>query len=157
MLKPYIIVAVLVGFLAAFGFGFRMGGNSVKVEYQEKLNKQQAEADQIIQQNIDDLLTTQAENDLIKYNLEKERQSHAKETNRIRTELASAGLRFIPTTSGQSGSNQVPNPANAAIDASAASIELPKEITSNLRELAFDCDTLRDDYQLLYQFNHGAK
>ena len=157
MLKPYLIIAALVGFLLVFGFGYRMGGNSVKVEYQAKLNAQQAQADKLIQENIDYLLATQAENDAFKQTIEKERQSHVKETSRIRSELATVSLRFKPITSGASGSDQVPSSANTANNTNTASIELPKEIAANLRELAYDCDTLRNDYEVLYKFNNGVK
>ncbi len=157
MLKPYLIVAVLVGFLAVFGFGFRMGGNSVKVEYQAKLNAQQAQADKLIQDNIDYLLATQAENDKFKYTIDKERQVHVKETNRIRNELSTTSLRFIPSASGSSSSDKVSDTTNSASNASATTVELPKEITSHLWQLAYECDALRDDYEVLYKFNNGVK
>jgi hypothetical protein len=153
MLKPYLIVAGLVGFLLVFGFGYRMGGNSVKVEYQAKLNAQQVEAEKLVQENIEHVLATQAQNDLVKYNLEKERQNHVKETNRIRVLLATNSLRFIPVTSGQSSSDQVSNTTNTASNTNSTSVELPTKITANLRELAYDCDTLRDDYEILYKFS----
>lgn len=155
--KQYMIIAVVLACVFCFGFGYKTGGNAVRVEYQDAINQQKAEADKLIQQNIDDLLFTQAENDAIKSKLEKERQDNVKTTNDLRTKLANSGLRFKSNQCGSDGKNALPTESNSSSNTSTASIELPSEIARNLRELAFDCDTLRDDYTLLYNFTQEAK
>jgi hypothetical protein len=155
--KQYMIIAVVLACVFFFGFGYKTGGNAVRVEYQDAINQQKAEADKIIQQNIDDLLSTQAENNSIKDKLEKERQNNVKTTNDLRTKLANSGLRFKSNQCGSSSKDSLPTESNSSSDTSSTSVELPSEIGRNLRELAFDCDTLRDDYSLLYKFTQESK
>lgn len=156
MPKQNMILAVIVIAIAMFAFGYKTGGNSVRDEYQVAINKQKAEADKIIEGNINELIATQTQNNQFKLTIEKERQAHVQETNTLRAKYASTSLRFIPNPSGASDSNQMPNSANATSDTSATSVELPNEIATNLRELAYNCDTLRDDYAVLYKFNNGV-
>lgn len=150
--KNYLIALAAVLLLTAiFAFGYRTGGNAVRVEYQQKINEQQAEADQLIQENIRFIQEVVSENEAIKTKIEKERQAHVKTTHDLRTQLSAISLRFQPT-GGAGSSDAVPTKDLTASDASAASIELPTSITASLRTIAFECDTLRDDYEALYNF-----
>ena len=146
-----IALAALLLVVVIFAFGYRTGGNAVRVEFQAALNEQKAEADQIIQENIRFVQEVVSENEAIKSKIEKERQAHVKTTHDLRNQLSSLSLRF-KSPSGASGSDAVPTKDNAASDTSAARIELPASITTSLRTIAFDCDTLRDDYEALYNF-----
>lgn len=157
MPKQNMILAVIIIAIAMFAFGYKTGGNSVRVEYQVAIDKQKAEADKLIEENLNELIATQTQNNQFKLTIEKERQAHVQETNTLRAKYASTSLRFIPNTSGSSDSNQVSDTTNATSDASATSVELPNAITTNLLELAYDCDTLRDDYAVLYKFNNGVQ
>lgn len=159
--KPYLIIAVLIAFIGIFSAGYigghKAGTNAQKVADQVAVDKQKAEADAIIQENIDSVLATQAENDEFKNTIEKERQTHVKETNNLRSQLATTSLRFKSDSSGACGIDKVSDPASASSNTSAAFVELPSEIATNLRQLAFDCDTLKDDYEVLYKFTNGVK
>lgn len=150
--KQYILIAAILACVFAFGFGYKTGGNAVRVEYQSALNDQKAIADEMIQENIKQVQSTVAENEKIKKNLEIERRANAKTTNDLRSKLANDGLRFFASCA-KSGSNAMSTESNAADNAGAANVQLPEKIATSLRELAFDCDTLKDDYNLLYNFN----
>lgn len=150
------LAAVLIA-IFIFGFGYKTGGNSVRVEYQNAINVQKAEADKIIQENIAFVQKSIKDNETIKSTLEKERQANVKTTNDLRTQLANNGLRFKSNQCGASSTNTMPAKDNTASNTETASIELPAKITASLRELAYDCDTLRDDYTLLHNFLQETK
>lgn len=157
MLKPYLIVGALIMLIVSFAFGYRTGGNAVTVKYQADLARQEAEAQEIIRANFEQVQTIQAENDKIKSKLENERQINAKKTNELRVSLNANSLRFKSSTSGQGGSDQVSSQANSSSNTNSTTTELPASITASLREIAYDCDTLRDDYALLYNFTRDVK
>jgi hypothetical protein len=157
MIKPYFAIAALIALLVVFGFGYRTGSNAVTVKYQADIAKQNAEAQQIINDNNDKLQTLQVERDTIKSKLENERQANVKTTNDLRTKLASTSLRFKSSTGGKGSTDSLSETTNTASNTNSTSTELPTTITASLRELAYDCDTLRDDYALLYNFVRDVK
>jgi len=144
------IIGVLVALILSFSFGYVTGGHSVRVEYQEAIDEQKAEADKLIQENIKQIAEVTQKNEATKQAIEKERQKNVKTTNDLRTKLANSSLRF--NSSRESCSDTMPFENTSTDNTSATFTELPAKITTSLRELAFDCDTLRDDYNTLYQF-----
>ena len=156
MIKPYLSIVIVLALIAVFFYGHHVGANAVTVKYQAEIAKQNEEAQKIINDNNEKLQTLQVERDTIKSKLENERQANVKATNDLRVKLSANGLRF-KSTGGKSCTDQVSNKANTASNTDTASTELPASITASLRELAYDCDTLRDDYALLYNFVRDVK
>ncbi len=153
MQKNYLIlIALAISLVASFGFGYRTGGNAVKVEYQSLIDTQKNEAEALRERNDKEIEAKNKENEAIKATIEKERQSNVKKTNDIRNQLNASGLRFKPSTSGASGADKVPSQDGTSSNSGAAKIELPASITADLRELAYDCDTLLNDYEALFNF-----
>lgn len=70
-------------------------------------------------------------------------------TNSLRTQLAGSSLRFAAgEDSGCGAGGSGTKAAGASADSSAASavIQLPAKVTSDLRQLAFDADELKNNY-----------
>lgn len=155
--KQYLIIAVVLICVFSFGFGYKTGGNAIRVEYQASIDQQKAAADKIIQENIVSIEKAISENEATKQKLDNERQKNVKITNDLRIKFANNGLRFKSNQCGASGSNTMSTKSDSAIYSNSTTIELPSEITRSLQELAYDCDTLKDDYTLLYNFTQETK
>lgn len=156
MPKQFQIIGAILVAVFIFGFGYKSGGNAVRVEYQTALQEQQAIANEMIQANINKVQSTIAENETIKQKLERERRTNAKTTHDLRIKLSTNSLQFTPS-SGQGGTDTMSTEGSSPSNARTAPIQLPEQITRSLQELAFDCDTLKDDYTLLYNFTQEIK
>lgn len=161
------VVAAIVIFAAGFGGGHTVGVNSQKVEDQvqfDKVNKQlednKTEAAQILARDNAKNVTLAEERDQIKSTLEKEREDHRTATNELERKYSGIGLRFLTTqntgcgaSGGVTGKAQN-DPVNTP---TATEIQLPGEITRNLRQLARDADDLNDDYAKCYTGNERLR
>lgn len=157
-IKALVIAAVLaIVAIGADRFGYTRGVNAQKVADQvefdainAKLTTQKAEAAAAYRQAQDDIIALQVERDQIKTDLEKKREADRKTTDDNRTKFASLGLRFpAPKGAGDRADSCGPKApgANAAEPSAPATVELPKQITSDLRQLALDADNLADEYR----------
>lgn len=162
---PYRILGALLLVLAlvsgGYTYGHHNGANGQKVVDQvqfDKINQgitdQKAQANTLYRNAQDANVALMAERDQLKTTLEKEHANHQAATAALRDKYAGLGLRFnaeAPRLGNGGGSTQ-----RAGTDPASASgpavIQLPGEITENLRRLAFDADQLADDYRECYGY-----
>lgn len=171
MINPWIIVGVLLALAAAFAGGEfdgqSRGVDKQKVEDQKQfdtinagLAKQKSDANKLYQQAQADIIALQAERDSLKGTLEKEREDNRKATDDQRAKYSGLQLRFrAAQNSGNrgNGSGTKGSSANASSSQGTAEIQLPDKIAGDLRQLAFDADTLKDDYALCYGYVEKVK
>lgn len=169
-MNPYLIIAALVALAAAGAGGFYEGRvtgiNSQKVADQGQfdatnaaLTKQKADAAVILAQaNADNLALMQAR-DTLKTNLEKAHAAAQIATDAVRTQLAGSSLRFaVPSAGrGEGGAGAQSPGSDPAGNASPAYCVVSAETDAALKAIAYDADTLRDDYTLLYNWAHSLK
>ena len=169
LLNPWIIVSLLIGAIAIGAGSYKKGydnGQLAQLAIQneainrvnKKLSDNKAEAARLIKERQAEIDTLVAKRDELKYTLEKERANNAKITNDLRTSYANLQLRFKSASSGGSGNGsggQVSTGSEATSDSETSSCVVSDEVTTALRAIAYDCDTLRDDYKLLYDFVHS--
>jgi hypothetical protein len=160
-LKLWIYIGLIVGCLA---LGFNQGVNVQKgrdaeaiAQVNQQIADNIAQASKIERESTQQVIALQQERDAFKTKLQQEHLQNVKNTNDLRTKLSSTRLRFSAKNAGcgDSGKNNVPTEGDTASDASPAQIELPEEIANDLRGIAYDCDTLKDDYTQLYDFVWG--
>ena len=169
-LTPYLIWIKVAAFavlcIALYSFGHHNGRVGALMEDRaifDSIAKQQterkAEAAAILKKSNDDLIATLAERDSIKSKLEKEHVDNQTFTAALRDKYAGIGLRFIAKAPGcgAGSANAVPQAGEPAGNTSAAVIQLPDALAGELRASAAACDTLKDDYRLLYDWAHSAK
>lgn len=170
-MNPYLIIGALIALAAAFFGGDYLGhGRGIdeqKVEDQKQfdqindgLAKQKAEANTIYRQAQADIITLQTERDALKTTLENEREAARKTTDDLRTKYAGLSLRFKSAkTAGDRGNSAGTQSAgsNPAGPAAASVLQLPDQVAVDLRQLAFDADTLKDDYAKCYGYAEKMK
>lgn len=165
--NPWMILGVLLAFLAVggggYGYGHHNGVNAQKVAGQGMVDKvnddlaaQKTEAAILLKKSNDRLLQTLADRDAVKAQLENTHVANQAATTALRNQYAALGLRFRTQGAGcgGSGGNSVPEASAPASDTTTTDIQLPDSITRNLRQLAEACDSLKDDYKLLYDWAH---
>lgn len=164
-------IVILLAILAAIGLagftgyksGHHNGVNQQKVldqvEFDRingKLTTQKSEADVTFRRLSAEAIAKQAEVDAFKTQLEMNRAKNQNVIDGLRRDLASRGLRFTAPAEaagcgGGGGSPQGPEIKTARADATTV-IELPRKITEDLRQLTFDADQLRVEYQRCYDW-----
>ncbi len=170
-MNPYtILAAVLLGAAALFGadhFGHSRGVDQQKAEDQKIFDQvnaervaQKAAANSILQAKLTEIIALQAERATLLTKLETEHAANQKATNDLRAKFAGERLRFQSAKDAGNradGSDPMPAQGDAADNASPAECVLSAEATERLRGIAYDADTLRDDYKMLYDWAHGVK
>lgn len=156
------ILAFFLGLiLVSLYVGYDLGQDSQKAKDQIKFDQvnqersdQKAQANKLLADLQQQIITEQAQAAKFKNQLEKQRAENNQAVNDLRTQYASAGLRFTikgsgcgDSSSGSSGSQGCSSRADAP-----TSIQLPETITASLRQLAFDADRLAVEYATCYAY-----
>lgn len=161
--KFWVYIGLIVGCLA---LGFNQGVNVQKgrdaeaiAQVNQQIADNIAQASKIERESTQQVIALQQERDTFKTKLQQEHLQNVKNTNDFRTKLGTTSLRFNAKDArcGDSSQDNVPAQGDTASDTNSAQIELPAEVANDLRELAYDCDTLKDDYTQLFDFVWGAK
>lgn len=123
-----------------------------------ELAEQKASAEKLYRELATKALAETARADAFKNDLEKARAINRNLTNDTARQLAGVRLRFAAETSaagaacgpggGSPSSGQAPATGNAA----GSSCVLSGPVEAAIKLIAFDADTLRDDYKLLYDW-----
>ena len=169
MIDPYSIIYAIIIWLASLaGVGWwqhNAGRDAQKAADQvqfDRINadlaKQKTIAADIYRNAQATIIQTMAERDKFKTQLETDHAKNLKTIDDLRNKYAGVGLRFTaPKDAGCGAGSPSPMPpeAGTARIESAAVIQLPAEIASNLRALAFDADALTVEYKKCYDaINH---
>lgn len=166
--NPWVLLGLLLGFLVVGASGYAVGKShgvtAQKVEDQraidsinKQLSDQKTEAAAILKRSNDDLQAARDERDGIKDQMEKQHVKDQSVTNALRDKYAGLSLRFVTKTPGcgSSGADTVPQAGGAASNTSTAVVQLPDTLARDLRQSAAACDSLKDDYKLLYDWAHA--
>lgn len=165
-MNPWTICAALVlvigAALGGYTTGRAAGVNAQKVadqaafdEIDQKLTAQKAEANAAYRAFQEHNLALVVERDQLKTNLEKRHAQDAAATDADRRRFAGLGLRFAAAENAGCGDRRLgasSAEADAARPDSAAAVELPAAITSDLRQLTFEADQLADAYRKCYGY-----
>ena len=172
-MNQYIIIA-LVWLSSLLGVGVWQnhsghvaGVNAQKVSDQVQFDKiNQERADQKTAANAeyrkvqDENLALMADREAFKTTLEKEREKNRIATNALRDKYSSVGLRFATGQGAGLGrcscSTQSPG-ANSPSSDGPSVVQLPDKVTSDLRQLEYDADTLADEYRKCYSYAQQVK
>jgi hypothetical protein len=157
-----ILVALGIGF-GSYHSGHSNGvaEQSVKDQKQfddinEKLTKQKAEASTLYKTLADQVIAKQAADDEFKTQLEKQREIYRTDTDALRRKYAATSLRFTTTTAQdpRGGGGGGGSPQGAGAEATTAEgptvVQLPDQITADLRQLTLDADFWLDEYRACY-------
>ena len=165
-MNPYLIIAaiaVVVGSWVGGNHVGHIGGmNEQKVadqarfdEINAEISQQKAEASEKYRTAQENNLALMTERDQLKTTLGKEHEQNRVNTAALRDKYAGTGLRYTNGTGsgvgagGISASGSDNNPASAS---GSTVLQLPDAIGANLRQLAFDADTLADSYRECYGY-----
>ena len=165
-MNPNLILGFVLSIIAAAGAGFASGHHSgvsdQKVIDQaqfDRINQATAErktqANALYRQKQDANLALMVERDQLKTRLEKQYAINTATTTALRDKYFGVGLRFSTRQTarlGNGGGSAQAAGADPAGDEPAATVQLPGEITADLRRLAFDADQLVDDYRKCYGY-----
>lgn len=166
--NPWVILAAVLAFLgfgaASYAYGDHHGVLTQKVADKgaiDKVNKdltdQKTQAAAILKKSNDDLQVARDERDAMTKKLENEHVANQAATTALRDKYAGLGLRFVAKAPGcgSSSTNTVPQADEPAGNTSTAVIQLPDSLAGELRQSAAACDSLKDDYKLLYDWAHA--
>lgn len=170
-MNPYLIIAAIVLLVGSWVGGNHVGHiggmNEQKVADQAKfdeinagITQQKADASEKYRTAQENNLALMTERDQLKTTLGKEHEQNRVNTAALRDKYAGAGLRYTNGTSsgigagGISASGPGNNPASAS---GSAVLQIPDALTANLRQLAFDADTLADSYRECYGYANKVK
>lgn len=170
MINPYVILAIVLAWVCSLaGVGYWQhdaGIASQKITDQvqfDKINQERtdekAQANAIYRHAQDDNLALATERDQLKTNLEKEHAINQKRTADLADTYARVRLQFNAPGAGHrdgGGSTEGTN-ANTTSAASATVVQLPDQITSDLRQLVIDADNLKDNYTECYGYANKVK
>lgn len=164
-MNPTLILAAILAVIATFGIGFSSGRHAGIVDQKavdqvqfDKINRDTAEqktqANALYRKKQDDNLALMLERDQLKTRLEKQHATNQANTAALRDKYTGLGLHFTAEAPRLgNGSRCAPSPgADPASNEPAAVVQLPGEIAENLRRLAFDADSLADDYRKCYGY-----
>jgi hypothetical protein len=168
-MNPWIIIAGLLLAISLFGGGYYKGNqagvNAEKVRtqgiidgYNIQIADQKAEANKQYRDAADQALKDQRANELLTTELEKAHVQNQHDTNRLRDVYAAYSLRFRAEEDARRRDSPVgaeSGQASAAGDPAPAYCVVSREIDAALKSIAYDCDSLRDDYTLLYEWAHA--
>jgi hypothetical protein len=170
-MNPFLIIViglVWLGSLAGVGkWQYIAGVTAQKVADQvqfdvinQKLADQKTEAAAVLKRSNADNLALLVERDRLKTTLEKEYATNQATTAAARDRYAGLGLRFQPAQvaeCGSGGGSAQGASADSAGAGASASVQLPDEIAGDLRQIAFDADTLADNYRKCFGYAQKVK
>lgn len=151
-----ILVALLVG------VGYKIGCNAQAVEDQaefDRINKllteQKDEASAKLKKANDDIATRRIEIDHLTAKLGEQHEQNRQLTDRNRTALDALKLRWRAENPGtwDRGGNAQTDSSGAASNPAAAFCQLPDAVDRGIKTIVYQCDGLRDDYKLLYDWS----
>jgi len=161
-----VLTAILL-FVSGHHIGYKDGVLAQTVADQIKItevsakieaNKREANAQLIAAtKNVSDILIERAD---LHTKLEQEHQQNVETTDRLHTALDAVRLSYVRSGDsgpGPSGSDSVSTSGQSTGNAEADRIELPADASRFLFTQAYQCDSLRDDYALLYRWAHQVK
>jgi hypothetical protein len=166
-MNPWTLLAGLVLAIALFAGGYYKGNqagiNAEKVRtqgiidgYNQQIAEQKAEASKKAIEQREEVIALMDERDKFKKQLGEKHVENQVITNRLYDAYAAYGLRFrTESTSVGCGSGSGSGEGaegRAASDETTTIVQLPDEITRNLRQLVRDADELNDDYKLCYGY-----
>lgn len=162
-MSNWIIGLIWLASLVAVGYWQEGAGeNTQKVADQKKfdsiehdLTEQKAKAGREMQDSLKENLAIATDRDNFKTQLENERETHRIATIALERKYSSLSLQYRAAKdsgSGTSGSRPLPGGENPAVATSTPVLQLPDEITANLRQLTRDADDLNDDYRKCFDF-----
>jgi len=157
-----LLLTVVVSASAGAYLGFDYGTSKQKAADQheiDKVNKVIAEnkvkANAAYRAEASKVIALQSQLAAFKYKLEKSHVQNQETTNRLRDAYSAYGLRFrVEDDARRWGSGSGPSTTEGSTpgDEGAKIVQLPEEITRNLRQLSFEADQLNDDYKLCYGY-----
>lgn len=163
MTNPYVLLALFIALAAAIagaGYeGHKFGVDQQKAADQgqfDAFNKQvdanKAQAAALLAKANADILAAITERDQAKHQLEVTYAQAQQATDTLRTQFASQRLRFtIPTPAAGNGGGGTDGTApDANRPAGPTVVQLPDQISSDLWQLAYDADKLKDAYAACY-------
>lgn len=124
------------------------------------LAEQKAEANKLFAQKSAEVLALMQERAQLNQRLETQHAENQAATAALRDKYAGVGLRFRATEApgrGDGGGSTTGAQANPAGHSTAPVCVVSREVDADLKSIAYDADTLRDDYKLLYEWAHGLK
>ncbi len=166
-MNPYLIIGLMVAGLSlatgGYVLGNKNGRNAQAVLQQAEFDRVNATltenkrvASNALLEAQADIIKLQSDRDAFKTKLGEQYAKNRADTDAIRDSLFNSRLQFNAeiTGCGAGSGSPLSTSGNTASDNASATCELPATITANLRQLTLDADRLRDDYWLLYNFNH---
>ena len=163
-----ILAIIIVGVLCAGSAyeGHKVGVNSQKVADQAQFDKynsdiaaQKAQASAELASANTEVIAQKTKSDKLTHDLEVAHETDTQNTNRIHNLSMAYSLRFASAENSGRGDGSADAKAgtgDAAGDTGAAVCQLSDEASKSLDSIAYDADTLRDDYALLYKWAHGV-
>jgi hypothetical protein len=165
-MNPYIIIAVLLAIAGAFAGGEIDGqkrGDADRVIADQKqfdainakITAQKAEANSLLEKAQADIITAQAAADSFKTQLEKDSETRQTQIDTLRRQYAGVSLRFKSSQApgcGASGAITNSTQGTAASPNGGAVIQLPDQVTADLRQLTVDGDNLISEYKKCRDF-----
>lgn len=167
-LNPWFLLILLIGLFGGGLYAYEEGVKhgkliqsaadtmAIKV-VNDKIDANKVEANTLLQNSLNDVIALQTERDQLRTKLLKEHQNNVQTTNKLHAAYAAYSLRFTAENvgSGSGGAGKVSDKTGTASNTASTVIQLPDQIAKNLHELAYDCDSLNDDYKLLYNAVHS--
>ena len=126
----------------------------------KRISDQNTEANAKYRQAQQEVIDLVVERDTLKTKLEADRASNRKVTDDLRVKYSGLQLRFRAAETarpGCSGGGTESPPSGTPSNPSPAECVVSGEVTADLRAIAFDADTLTDDYKLLYEWAHSVR
>lgn len=163
-MNPYLIIGALIALMAVGAAGLAEGRHIGLVEQSQTdqkqfdainagLTAQKAQAAKLLADTNSENMAILKQRTDLQTQLEKAHVAAQIATDSLRTQLAGSSLRFASpesTGSGASGGSAKATGQSADSPAATAVIQLPDKITSDLRQLAYDADALKDSYTACY-------
>jgi len=159
-------IAAVLALLAALFYGEQyiegLGYDRRAAEVAAVMGQQKSEAAAKLATLTQEKLTALAELANLKSELEKNREDlQSKNAADLRARRAGPGLRFITNPQaagcGRSGGGAESPAPGAAPDAGPAVVQLPRQISDDLWQLAADAQSLAIDYGVLHAYVHNPK
>ena len=158
-------IGAVLALLAALFYGEQYiegrGYDRRAMEDDIAMGKQKQEATGRLATLTQEKLTALAELANLNSELEKNREDlQSKNSADLRARLAGPSLRYVTTQAagcGRSGGGSESPAPGAAPDAGATVVQLPRQISDDLWQLAADAESLKIDYGVLHAYVHNPK
>lgn len=170
-MNPYLILGfvlfIVVSGAAGFASGHHSGVTDQKAADQVQFDKinldistQKTQANALYRKQQDASIALMVERDQLKTTLEKQHAINKTTTAALRDKYFGIGLRFSTRKTAGLGSGSG-SAQGAGTDPASAEpstlVQLPGEITADIRHLAFDADHLADDYRKCYGYANQVR